>query len=240
MSSPILGVSRNLCSVCGNDVNLWTNYYRNPPGADLGQYCHDGPIFVLGRQLANSTLGLTAAASYAMLSLIPSVLGQAAHADKLRDAIGSRRDADDLQAFGTRPKCVGAALQGGWLFGLGLLMKQPALFFILFGATDLLHKKPTPATYHEENSLRNLIFWIAAITPFGITCLIRGTQDSSINSDLDTSYASQYGKFPHPRVISSGTRPLSRGAHVSVRKRDPGHRSRLDVVGTGWILAVGV
>ena len=37
-------------------------------------------IFCIGRQLVNSTLGLTAAASYAVLSISPSVLGLASHA----------------------------------------------------------------------------------------------------------------------------------------------------------------
>src|SRR6266508_5729046 len=37
-------------------------------------------IFFLGRQLVNSTLGLAAAMSYAVLSVSPSVLGLASHA----------------------------------------------------------------------------------------------------------------------------------------------------------------
>ncbi len=97
-------------------------------------------IFFLGRQLVNSTVGLAAAMSYAVLSVSPSVLGFAGSRDKFCDVTRSWRDAADPQASEQSDKLSRRLFTSGLLFGVGLLMKQPAVFFTLFGAIYLLQK----------------------------------------------------------------------------------------------------
>jgi len=127
-------------------------------------------IFFLGRRLVNTTAGIAAAASYAVLSVSPSVLGFAGHATHfvILPVLGGTLlllDESDRQAFGR-------LFASGLLFGLGLLMKQPALFFIPFGAIYLLWNDLQRRFNLKKILLRNLIFGMAAIVPFGITCLI--------------------------------------------------------------------
>ena len=83
-------------------------------------------IFFLGRRLVNSTAGIAAAATYAVLSLSPSVLGLASHATHfvMLPVVGGLLlllNQSDRHAF---RRLFGSGL----LFGLGLLMKQPAVF----------------------------------------------------------------------------------------------------------------
>src|SRR5438046_9675623 len=93
-------------------------------------------IFFLGRRLVNTTAGIAAAMSYAILSMSPSVLGFAGHATHfvMLPVLGGTLlllDESDRQAFGR-------LFASGLLFGLGLLMTRPAIFFILFGPVSLL------------------------------------------------------------------------------------------------------
>src|SRR5882762_5899349 len=92
-------------------------------------------IFFLGRRLVNWTAGIAAAASYAILSVTPSVLGFAAHATHfvMLPALGGAfllLNQSDRQS-------VGRVFASGLFFGIALLMKQPAAFLILFGAVYL-------------------------------------------------------------------------------------------------------
>jgi 4-amino-4-deoxy-L-arabinose transferase-like glycosyltransferase len=151
-------------------------------------------IFLLGRRLVNSVVGLTAGMSYAVLSVSPSVLGFAGHATHfvLLPVLGGillLLKVRDRQAFG----CL---LTSGLLFGLGVLMKQPAVFFALFGATYLvsnsLHRRFRP----EKILLRTLIFSTGVILPLAITCLLLwrvGVFDRFWFWTID--YARQYGSI---------------------------------------------
>ena len=126
-------------------------------------------IFFIGKRLLNSTVGIAAAVSYALLSLSPSVLGLAGHATH----------------FVVLPVLGGAflllnqqnQLGRGWLFlsgllmGLGLLMKQPALFFILFGAIYLFLADVRAGLVLPKTILRNLVFIGGAVIPLVITFL---------------------------------------------------------------------
>lgn len=151
-------------------------------------------IFLLGRQLVNSVVGLAAGMSYAVLSVSPSVLGFAGHATHfvLLPALGGTLlllKATDRQAFGL-------LFASGMLFGLGVLMKQPAIFFALFAAIYLvsnnLHRRFRP----EKIFLRTLIFSAGVILPLGITCLLLwriGVFDKFWFWTID--YAGQYGSL---------------------------------------------
>src|SRR6476659_2646830 len=92
-------------------------------------------IFFIGKRMLNSTVGIAAAVSYALLSLSPSVLGLAGHATHfvvLPVLGGAFLLLNQQNQLGS-----GRLFLSGLLMGLGVLMKQPALFFILLGAIYL-------------------------------------------------------------------------------------------------------
>ena len=126
-------------------------------------------IFFLGRQLQNSKLGLVAAMSYSVLSISPSVLGFAGHATHfvLLPVLGGTL----LLLTSTGRQAFGRLFASGLLFGTGLLMKQPAVFFIVFGAIYLV----TSNLYHRAQGKKILApgvtFSAGVILPLGITCM---------------------------------------------------------------------
>jgi hypothetical protein len=90
-------------------------------------------VYLLARNLLSETAALTAGAAYALLSLSPTVLGFAAHATHfvVLPALGGVLSL----LFALRNNRGYAYLLSGVFFGLALLMKQPGLFFLLFGMT---------------------------------------------------------------------------------------------------------
>src|SRR5213082_1897078 len=83
-------------------------------------------IFFIGKRLLNSTVGVAAAVSYALLSLSPSVLGLAGHATHfvVLPVLGGAF----LLLNQQNRSGVARPFISGLLMGMGLLMKQPALF----------------------------------------------------------------------------------------------------------------
>jgi len=158
-------------------------------------------IFLLGRRLINSIAGLAAAMAYAILSVSPSVVGFAAHAEHfvMLPALGgvllllNESDRRNLERL----------FVSGLLFGTSLLMKQPAVFFILFGGLYLLSNDLRRKRGWKRIVLRNLTFDLGAIVPFGIACLFlwhAGVFDKFWFWTI--SYARQYGS-----LIALGTAP---------------------------------
>ena len=127
-------------------------------------------IFFLGRRLVNSTAGLAAAMSYAVLSISPSVLGFAGHATHfvvLPVLCGTL-----LLLTTTDRQDSGRLFASGLFFGTGLLMKQPGIFFALFGAIYLVSRGLQRRFPLKTVVLLSLIFSAGVILPFGITCLL--------------------------------------------------------------------
>ena len=146
-------------------------------------------IFFLGRRLANETAGSVAAVSYAVLSASPSVLGLAAHATHF---VMLPVVAGAFLLLG--PQSSKRLLASGLLFGVGLLMKQPACFFILFGAVYLFIRDLRGGRDLKQAALRNLLFNSAAILPLAIACLLlwhAGVFNTFWFWTID--YARQYG-----------------------------------------------
>jgi 4-amino-4-deoxy-L-arabinose transferase-like glycosyltransferase len=92
-------------------------------------------LFFLGRRLLNEIGGIVAAATYAVLSMMPYVLGLAAHATHfvVAPVIGGAL----LLLRPLDRQSTKALFASGALFGVALLMKQPGFLFILFGAAYL-------------------------------------------------------------------------------------------------------
>jgi hypothetical protein len=177
-------------------------------------------ILILGRRLIDLTAGIAAAASYAVLSVSPAVLGLAAHATNfvMLPVLGGMvlivKVGDSDQHSFTR------LLLAGLLFGVGALMKQPALFLIPFGALCILWNEPYRRLSLNRILLRILFFGVGAVVPLAITCLIlwrAGVLDKFWFWTID--YAWQYG----------GLVPLSAAPRIFLR-------SATEVVLTGWSL----
>ena len=151
-------------------------------------------VFLLGRQLVNSVAGLTAGMSYAVLSVSPSVLGFAGHATHfvLLPVLGGTL----LLLNTTNRQDFRWLFASGVLFGLGVLMKQPAVFFALFGAVYLVSNDLHRRFRLEKILLRTLIFSAGVILPLGITGLLLwriGVFDRFWFWTID--YARQYGSL---------------------------------------------
>src|SRR5206468_12504765 len=127
-------------------------------------------IFLLGRQLVNSVAGLAAAMSYAVLSVSPSVLGFAGHATHfvLLPVLGGIL----LLCKSTDRQAVGKLFASGLLFGIGLLMKQPAIFFAFFGTIYLVCSNLHRRVRAKKLLLSGLTFGAGVILPLVITCLL--------------------------------------------------------------------
>jgi 4-amino-4-deoxy-L-arabinose transferase-like glycosyltransferase len=168
-------------------------------------------IFFLGRQLMNSTLGLAAAMSYAVLSVSPSVLGFAGHATHfvLFPVLGGTLllfNSTDRQAFGR-------LFASGLLFGIGLLMKQPAVFFALFGTIYLVSSNLHRRVRAKRILVLCLTFSAGVILPLGITCLLLwriGVFERFWFWTID--YALQYGSLvpfsQAPRIFFYSTKEM--------------------------------
>jgi 4-amino-4-deoxy-L-arabinose transferase-like glycosyltransferase len=151
-------------------------------------------IFLLGRRLINSITGIAAAMTYAVLSVSPTVLGLAAHATHfvMLPVLGGTL----LLLNESNDRNFEQLFVSGLLFGTGLLMKQPAAFFILFGALYLLSNDLRRKRGWKRIVLRNLTFDLGAIVPFGIACLFlwrAGVFDKFWFWTIN--YARQYGSL---------------------------------------------
>jgi hypothetical protein len=124
-------------------------------------------VFFIARRLISLIAGIAAAASYAILSASSSVLGLAAHATH----------------FVMLPTLLGALVLlkpvltkkmvfvSGILFGAGLLMKQPAIFFICFGAVYLLFRDWRTKLGFNQVLLRTAVFVAASVLPLACVFL---------------------------------------------------------------------
>ena len=173
-------------------------------------------VFLIARRLTGLIAGIAAASSYAILSASPSVLGLAAHATN----------------FVMLPTLLGALVLlkpvltkkmvfvSGILFGAGLLMKQPAIFFICFGASWLLFRDWRGRLTLRQTLLRNALFITASVLPLAGTVFWLW-------------WASVLAKFWFWTVLYAreyaGLVPISLAPRVFFEKIGP-------VVGLGWPL----
>ena len=127
-------------------------------------------IFLLGTRLFGYLAGTVACASYALLSANPSGLGLAGHASH----------------FVVLPALAGIlllldAMESGktWLFfcsgvllGLAFVMKQPGIFFLLFGGVYLLQDKLRSRSRWKGLIASLVSLAVGGVLPFAITCLL--------------------------------------------------------------------
>jgi hypothetical protein len=172
---------------------------QSPAGVHLGLLFVNAAtvamIFFLGRRLLGEIGGIAAAASYAIMSVSPTVLGFAGHATHFVVFFAVAGMLLLLRALATAsPSSGGQDRQShalffvsGILLGLAVIMKQPGIFFLLFGLTFLLVRSPRP--------WRSIALFICgAVVPFVVTCaLLRHAGVFDKFWFWSITYARQYG-----------------------------------------------
>ena len=127
-----------------------------------------GLIYFVGQYVFGKIGGIVAAASYSVLSLMPHVLGTAAHATHFVVLFAAAGTVVLLKALDRQSPGLIAA--SGCLFGIGFLMKQPGIFFALFGAVYLFVSDWRTNFALRKIFSRNAVFILGASLP----CLVVG------------------------------------------------------------------
>ncbi len=127
-----------------------------------------GLIYFLGQHVFGKIGGIAAAASYSVLSLMPHVLGTAAHATHFVVLFAAAGTVVLLKALDRQSPALIAA--SGCLFGIAFLMKQPGILFALFGALSLLVSDWRANLAMRRIFCRNAVFILGASLP----CLVTG------------------------------------------------------------------
>jgi hypothetical protein len=172
-------------------------------------------VVLLARRLFGWWPGLVAGATYGLLSTSPTVLGFAGHATQfvVLPAVGGILLL--LQAVESRSKWRIAA--SGVLLGLAVLMKQPGIAFVLFGAVYLAYSHAEP----RWKAIREIAILLAgAAAPFAITCvLLLRTGVFGKFWFWVFSYGAQYGSAIRPLdglLLLIGTLPSVIGANAPI------------------------
>lgn len=152
-------------------------------------------VFLLAARLFGSFAGVVSAASFAVLSTSPAVLGMAGHATHFVNLAAVAGTLVLLRAV--ESKRAWLYFWSGVLMGLAFIMKQPGIFFVLFAGVYLLNSLRTgpldsqspdsqsplmqssvaqssvaQKTDWKDLSRRIGLFGLGALLPFALTCLI--------------------------------------------------------------------
>ena len=129
-----------------------------------------GLIFLLGRDSLGELGGIATAACYSVLSLMPHVLGTAAHATHFVVLFAVAGAWLLLRSIDRQSPLL--IFGSGLFFGFGFLMKQPGLFFVVFGAIYLLARDLGARLDRSSIVSRSLLFIGGATGPGVITGLL--------------------------------------------------------------------
>jgi 4-amino-4-deoxy-L-arabinose transferase-like glycosyltransferase len=131
-------------------------------------------VFLLGRKLSSDLAGLAAAASYAFLSLTVAVLGMAAHATQFVVLFAVPAMWLLWQALVNNDRRT--YFFSGLLCGLAFMMKQPGLFFGLFGIAAIVLQFAGKRSVFTRDFLWVIsVFNIGIVLPFALFCLLMVT-----------------------------------------------------------------
>ncbi|MGA9979871.1 MAG: glycosyltransferase family 39 protein [Candidatus Sulfotelmatobacter sp.] len=129
-------------------------------------------VFLLAQSLAGLLGGFVAGTTYAVLSLLPAVLGFAGHATHFVVLFALAGILVLLHAFNTRRGAL-FFFCSGFLLGIAFLMKQPGVVFAAFGALYIARcswKQPR-LLISQNMASREAAFLAGAALPFALTCL---------------------------------------------------------------------
>lgn len=208
----------------GTDVayaGILALFGQSPAGIHLGLLFVNAAnivlVFFLAKRLFGPLAAVFAAASYALLSTSESVLGFAAHATHFVVLPALAGTLLLLKAIESRR--TGFYFASGLLLGLSMLMKQPGMFFMLFGGLYLLLAEPQDPIDGRGLARRLGAYSCGALLPFLLTCLWLWRAGVFHNFWFWTfSYASQYASsnsvlmaIPVLRLVGPSTLGSSAG-----------------------------
>jgi hypothetical protein len=128
-------------------------------------------LFLIARRVFDNIAAVVAAASYALLSLTPSVLGTSAHATQFIVPLALGGTMLLLRALDSGNR--GFLFLSGLFYGLAFLIKQHAIFFIAFALSYFIWTAIRKAPFDfKKLAAGSVLFLIAAAIPFGITCAL--------------------------------------------------------------------
>ncbi len=124
-------------------------------------------VFTIALRMTNIVGAIAAAAAYAIASASPSALGLAAHTEHfvLLPALGAIL----LLLDGRQIPRASRILTGGFLFGIAVLMKQPGIFFLIFGGCYLLYRELRERVNWRLAAGHAAIFVCGAVAPVALT-----------------------------------------------------------------------
>jgi len=115
-----------------------------------------GLILFLGRNILGELGGISSAAAYCVLSLMPNVLGLAAHATHFVVMFAVAGTLLLSRSLDRQSRTL--IFASGSLFGFALLMKQPGLFFCPLWLGLPFQPGVARAVHARDIVVRNLIF----------------------------------------------------------------------------------
>jgi len=127
-------------------------------------------MFLLARRFFGTLPSVVASASYALLSTSSGVLGFEGHATHfvVLFAIAGLV----LLLNGLEKSAPWSIFGAGCLLGLAFVMKQPGIFFPLFGAVYLLTQELKRKGTWRTSLSRLAVYALGTVVPFAITCVV--------------------------------------------------------------------
>ncbi len=169
---------------------------QTPSGVHLGLLLVNSAsiilVYFLARRIFDRLAGVVACASFAVLSIEPSIYGFAGHATQfvVLPAIGGILVL--LKAIDSEK--LGVFFWSGLLLGLAFLMKQPGVFFVLFALFYVAFREWKRGLQWRSLTVRLGMLLLGAALPFALTCLILWHAGVFEKFWFWTfSYAQQYG-----------------------------------------------
>ncbi len=149
-------------------------------------------LFLIGKKMFNDLVALVAAASFALMSLSEGVLGCALHATHF-NVLFALCGMLALLHYAERPG-LPRLIVSGFCFGLSFVMKQQAVFLMLFGLSACWIIERQRAPFQWKNSLPRFgAFGFAMLLPYLLIVLsacLSGTFDKFWHWTV--GYARQY------------------------------------------------
>ena len=127
-------------------------------------------VFLLTRYLVDEIAGVIAALVYAFLSVSPSFLGTSAHATQFLVPLAMGGLLLLLKAIDHRKTWL--IIASGFLLGMAFLIKQHAIFFVLFAIIYYFLHLKNIAVSKKETVYKMTIFIVSFMLPFLITCAL--------------------------------------------------------------------